>query len=69
MFIFCFRVARTNIAISVHLVVFDIEVSVAKCLHLEVATDHAHHEVAGIDLAVGHVVVVAVVDEAADAMM
>ena len=69
MFIFCFRVARTNIAISVHLVVFDIEVSVAKCLHLEVATDHAHHEVAVIDLAVGHVVVVAVVDEAADAMM
>ena len=67
-----FRVAKTNIAISAHLVAFDIEVSVAKYPHQEVATDHAHHEAAivdVIDLEVGHVVVVAVADEAADVMM
>ena len=58
--------------ISVHLVVFDIEVSVARCLHQEVATDHAHPEVAivvVIDLVVDRVVVVAVADEVADVTM
>ena len=67
-----FRVAKTNIAISVHLVAFDIEVSVAKCLPQEVATDHAHPEVVivvVIDLAVDHVVVVAVADEVVDVTM
>jgi len=55
--------------IFVHLVAFDIEVSVARCLHQEVATDHAHPEVAivvVIDLEVDRVVVVAVADEVAD---
>ena len=66
---FYFRAVKTNIAISVHLVAFDIEVSVARCLHQEVATDHAHGIVVVIDLAVDHVVVVAVADEVADVTM
>ena len=69
---FNFRVAKTNIAISAHLVAFDIEVSVAKCLPQEVVTDHAHPEVAivvVIDLAVDHVVVVTVADEVVDVTM
>ena len=70
--VFYFRVAKTNIAISAHLVAFDIEVSVAKCLPQEVVTDHAHPEVVivvVIDLAVDHVVVVAVADEVVDVTM
>ena len=67
-----FRAAKINIAISVHLVAFDIEVLVAKCLHHAVVTDHAHHRDAVaevvIDPEADRVVEVAVADEAVDVM-